>query len=103
MSARVSTSLALNSGLLGLMYSKVPITPPKPVTRVRSVSRSPSALATPKSITLTTGLPSEAATSTFVGLRSRWIMLFWWACWTASQTDTNNPRRSRGVSPWSSQ
>ena len=46
----------------------------------------PIALATPKSITLTTGRPSCSVTSTLVGLRSRWMIPFWWACCTAWQT-----------------
>ena len=44
------------------------------------------ALATPKSITLGTGLPSCIATRMFVGFRSRWMIPFWWACCTAAQT-----------------
>ena len=40
------------------MYSSVPTTGPKPVYSVCSVSCWPVALATPKSITLGTGLPS---------------------------------------------
>ena len=50
--------------------------PPKPVNIVRSVSCCPVALATPKSITLGTGLPSYSAIRTFDGLRSRWIIPF---------------------------
>ena len=46
------------------MYSGVPTNAPKPVNSVLSVSRCPVALATPKSITFTTGLPSYGATST---------------------------------------
>ena len=38
------------------MYSGVPTTAPNPVTSVFSVSGWPTALATPKSITLATGL-----------------------------------------------
>ena len=56
MSDRVSTSSWLNWACSGLMYSGVPTTAPKPVTSVRSVSGWPAALATPKSITLGTGL-----------------------------------------------
>ena len=81
----------------GDMYSSVPITSPKPVNIVRSVSCCPVALATPKSITFGTGLPSYSATSTFVGLRSRWMIPFWWACCTAWQTCTNSSSRCRGV------
>ena len=44
------------------------------------------ALAIPKSITLGTGTPSCMVTMMFDGLRSRWMIPFWWACWTALQT-----------------
>ena len=77
MSLRVSMSSWFSSACSGDMYSSVPITSPKPVNIVRSVSDCPVALATPKSITFGTGLPSYCATSTFVGLRSRWMMPFW--------------------------
>ena len=50
---------------------------------VFSVSRCWVALAMPKSITLGTGLPSCCVTITLVGLMSRWMIPFWWACWTA--------------------
>ena len=54
------------------MYKGVPIMWAKPVNKVLSVSRScPNALAMPKSITLTTGVPSSSVTSTLLGLRSR--------------------------------
>ena len=57
MSARVSTSSALNVACSGAMYSGVPATVPKAVKRLCSVSCSPLvALARPKSITLGTGL-----------------------------------------------
>ena len=58
MSLRVSMSSVVQLGLLGLMYSSVPTTAPNSVNSVRSVSRCPIALATPKSMTLGTGLPS---------------------------------------------
>ena len=70
---------------------------------VFSVSRCSIALATPKSITLGTGLSSYMVTSTLDGLMSRWMMPFWWACWIAWQTGTNSASRSRGVSLLSSQ
>ena len=94
-SARVSTSRAESSACSGAMYSSVPITAPISVYIVRSASLLVSALATPKSITFGTGLPSWMATSTFVGLMSRWMTPFWWACCTAEQTATNSPSRSR--------
>gem|GEM_PF-1676472 len=47
-------------------------------------------LAIPKSITLATGTPSCIVTSTLLGLMSRWMMPFWWACWMAWQTWLNN-------------
>ena len=58
MSLRVSTPRALISACSGLMYSSVPIIAPNCVNKVRSVSFCSVALATPKSITLGTGLPS---------------------------------------------
>ena len=59
------------------------------------------ALAMPKSMTLGTGLPSWSVTSTLEGLRSRWMIPFWWACCTAWQTWTNSSSRSRIVSLFS--
>ena len=85
------------------MYCGVPITAPKPVSIVCSVSVPPVALATPKSITFTTGLSSYKAISTFDGLMSRWMIPFWWACWIAWHTGTNSSSRSFGVSLWWSQ
>ena len=67
------------------------------------MSLPPSALATPKSITRGTGLPSTVATRTLDGLRSRWTIPFWWACWTARQTSTKSRSRSRIGSRASSQ
>ena len=81
------------------MYSGVPIICAKPVNSVLSVSCCPIALATPKSITLTTGVPSCSVTRTLDGLRSRWMIPFWWACCTAWQTGTNSSSRSR-ASGW---
>src|SRR5262245_31101527 len=77
------------------MYSSVPRNEPNAVNSVRSVSFSPVALATPKSITFGTGWSSYSATSTLEGLRSRWMTPFWWACWTAWQTGMNSSRRAR--------
>ncbi len=65
MSLRVSTSRPLISACSGLMYSGVPIIWANRVKSVFSVSRWSIALATPKSITLGTGLPSWSVTSTF--------------------------------------
>ena len=73
MSLRVSMSSWLNSACSGDMYSNVPTMAPKPVTRVLSVKGCPAALATPKSITFGTGLPSYRATRTLDGLMSRWM------------------------------
>ena len=103
MSLRVSTPKAFISACSGLMYSSVPTRAPNWVNSVRSVSRWSIALATPKSITLGTGLPSYSVTSTFDGLMSRWMIPFWCACWIAWQTGTNSSSRSRGVSWLSSQ
>src|SRR4030095_9236656 len=64
MSLRVSMSSWLISACSGDMYSNVPTILPKPVTNVLSVSACPAALATPKSITLGTGLPSYRAART---------------------------------------
>ena len=58
MSLRVSMSSWLTSACSGDMYSSVPTMAPKPVTSVLSVSGCPAALATPKSMTFGTGLPS---------------------------------------------
>ena len=103
MSLRVSTPKAFISACSGLMYSNVPTRAPNWVNSVRSVSRCSIALATPKSITLGTGLSSYMVTRTFDGLMSRWMIPFWCACWIAWQTGTNSSRRSRGVSWASSQ
>ncbi len=81
------------------MYSGVPISCPYPVNTVRSVRRWAVALATPKSMILGTGSPSWTVTSTFEGLRSRWMIPFWCACWTPSQTWMKSLSRSR-VSSW---
>ncbi len=62
---------------------------------VFSVSRWFVALATPKSITFGTGLPSATVTRTFDGLTSRWITPFWWACWMAAHTWRNRASRPR--------
>ena len=86
MSLRVSTPKAFISACSGLMYSKVPTSAPNWVNNVFSVSRCSIALATPKSITLGTGLSSYIVTRTLDGLMSRWMMPFWWACWIAWQT-----------------
>jgi hypothetical protein len=103
MSLRVSTSSWLRLACSGLMYSSVPTTAPKLVCSDSSVSCCPVALATPKSITLTTGVPSYRATRTLLGLISRWMMPFWCACWMAWQAGTNNSRRCRSESWASSQ
>src|SRR5438445_483484 len=34
---------------------------------------------------------------TLDGLMSRWMIPFWWACWIAWQTGTNNSSRSRAL------
>ena len=39
---------------------------------------------------------SYSATRTLDGLMSRWMIPFWWACWTAWQTGTNSSSRSSG-------
>src|SRR5437868_3769693 len=97
MSARVSISRLLSSACSGAMYSSVPTICPTAVNIVRSVSFWAVALATPKSITLGTGLPSYRAMRTLLGFRSRWMTPFWWACCTAWQTGMNSSRRSVGV------
>ena len=51
-------SMLLSVACSGLMYCGVPTTPPKAVSIVCSVRAAPVALATPKSITLGTGLSS---------------------------------------------
>jgi hypothetical protein len=74
-----------------------------PVYTVPSVRAGPTALAIPKSITFTTGATSWTATRTFEGLRSRWMISFWWACGTARHTCRKSPSRSRTVSVFASQ
>ena len=68
------------------MYCGVPIICPYAVNSVFSVNGWLRALATPKSITFATGLPSSSVTMMFDGFKSRWITPFWWACCTALQT-----------------
>ncbi len=96
MSLRVSMSRALNVACSGPAYSCVPTSWPNCVNSVRSVSRGPVALATPKSITFGTGRSSYRATRTFDGFKSRWMTPFWCACCTAWQTGTKSSSRSRG-------
>ena len=84
------------------MYSGVPIHWPSSVKRVRSVSRCAVALATPKSMILGTGRPSSTATRMFDGLMSRWMMPFWWACCTPSQTCMKSFNRSPVLRRWTS-
>ena len=95
MSVRVSMSSCFISACSGLMYSGVPTTAPSPVNSVWSVSGCAVALATPKSMIFGTGRPSSNVTRTFEGLRSRWMMPFWCACCTPSQTWMNSSSRSR--------
>ncbi len=99
----MSMSWRVSSACSGLMYSGVPTRTPSSVTIVRSVNFFPVALAMPKSMTLGTALPSTFATSTLEGFRSRWMIAFWCACWTPSQTCTNSSSRSRAASRWRSQ
>jgi hypothetical protein len=94
MSVRVSTSSAVVPACSGLMYSGVPIRIPCCVNSVRSVSFWLVALATPKSITFSCGLPSSEETSTLDGLMSRWMIPFWCACWIAPHTRVNSFKRS---------
>ena len=73
------------SACSGDMYVGVPTIAPVSA-RLWSVSLNSVALATPKSMTLGVGRPSTSVTSTLPGLRSRWMIPFWWACCTAWQT-----------------
>src|SRR5262249_16423254 len=95
MSARVSMSLPEWPACSGAMYSSVPTTAPNCVDGDSSRSLPPTALATPKSITLGTGRPSTSVTRMLEGLRSLWMTPFWWACCTAWQTDTTSSSRAR--------
>src|SRR5262245_18600490 len=79
------------------MYRGVPTIWVTPVRSVLSVSPCPSALAIPKSITFTAGSAPWPETRTLEGLRSLWIIPFWWACCTARQTSANSPRHRRVV------
>ena len=90
-------SSPLISACSGLMYAGVPTIWRCSVNSVLCVSSVFVALAMPKSITLGTGTPSCIVTSTFLGLMSRWMMPFWWACWIAWQTLVNRPSRARRV------
>ena len=82
------------SACSGDMYVGVPTIAPVSA-RLWSVRLNSVALATPKSMTLGVGRPSTSVTITLLGLRSRWMIPFWWACCTAWQTATNNSRRAR--------
>jgi hypothetical protein len=73
------------------------------VAALFSVRRVCIALATPKSITFGTGLPSCRVTITFDGLTSRWMIPFWCACCSAWHTGRNNSTRSRVETLFSSQ
>ena len=97
MSDRVSTSSRLIDACSGLMYAGVPIIWPYEVNRVFSVSLCSVALATPKSMILTTGVPSLSVTITFDGLMSRWMTPLWCACWMAWHTETKSLSRSSVV------
>ena len=77
----MSTSRSDIPACSGLMYWGVPRNWPSPVKNVFSVSRFWVALAMPKSITFGTGLPSTKVTRTLLGLMSRWMTPFRWACW----------------------
>ena len=103
MSARVSTSVPDDSACSGLMYAGVPIAWPHCVSSVFSVSCVPSAFAMPKSMIFGCGTSSCSVTSTFDGLRSRWITPFWCACCTAWHTAVNSSRRWRTESLCASQ
>ena len=70
-SLRVSISSWLIFACSGLIYSRVPTICPYRVNIVLSVSDCSSAFATPKSITLGTGVSSYSATITLDGLISR--------------------------------
>src|SRR5438094_451633 len=63
-----------------------------------SVNGWPSALATPKSMTLTTGTPSCGAIRMLDGFKSRWMTPLVCACCTAWQTLMNRSSRCRGAS-----
>ena len=65
----------------------------KAVKSVWSVRRPSVALAMPKSITFGMGTPSWSVTRMLDGLRSRWMMPFWCACWIAWQTCENSSSR----------
>jgi hypothetical protein len=49
------------------------------------------------------GLPSTSTTRMFDGFRSRWMVAFWCACCTPSQTRMNNCSRSRMLNFFASQ
>ena len=95
MSLRVSTSRPDELGLLGAhVQRRADELGEAGVERLARSGSGPVALAMPKSITLGTGTPSMSVTRMFDGLRSRWMIPFWWACCTAWQTRTNSSSRS---------
>ena len=95
-------SIVVGSACSGDMYVGVPTIAPTSL-KLRSVSRCPVALATPKSMTLGVALPSTSVTRMLPGFRSRWMTPFWWACCTARQTWTNRASRAAGGRRWRSQ
>ena len=80
MSLRVSMSSPDISTCSGDMYAGVPIICRCSVKSVFWVSSVLVAFATPKSITFGTGTLSCSVTMTLLGLMSRWMIPFWWAC-----------------------
>ena len=97
MSVRVSTSSLPSRACSGLMYSGVPMIWPSSVKNVFSVRGCVAAFAMPKSMIFGTGTPSLTATSTLDGLMSRWMIAFWWAWCSPSQTCASSSSRSRVV------
>ena len=93
MSLRVSISRPHDFRLFGAHVERRPDhVAPRPVYTLLAASSWLIALAIPKSMILGTGTPSCSVTRILEGLISRWMMPFWWACWTAWQIRTNNSK-----------
>jgi hypothetical protein len=68
-----------------------------------SCGEAPPPMAMPKSMMIGAASPSTSRTSTLDGLRSRWMMPFWCACWTPWQMRSNSTMRALRSRPCSRQ
>ena len=91
------------SACSGAMYSGVPSSSPRTVRpSPPSANDASASFATPKSITRGRARPDDSSTSTFAGLRSRWMMPRRCACSTASHAAHASSTRARTSSDRSS-